>query len=52
MALGRVNKTGVQYLKKGEFVLPYGVKPTKDQLSQNQKKKPKRNSVLVKRKRK
>lgn len=32
MALGRVRKTGIQSLKKGEYVLPYGVKPTRQQL--------------------
>lgn len=36
---GRVKKTGVALVHKGEFVLPVGVKPTKAQLKKVAKKR-------------
>jgi hypothetical protein len=36
---GRVKQTGQRILEKGEFVLPYGVKPTKAQIKAVQMKK-------------
>jgi hypothetical protein len=36
---GRVKQTGQRILEKGEFVLPYGVKPTKMQIKAVQAKK-------------
>jgi hypothetical protein len=39
MSVGRVKSTRQQFLAKGDFVLPFGIKPTRDQIARVEKKK-------------
>jgi hypothetical protein len=37
MSVGRVKSTSRQFLRKGDFVLPFGIKPTRDQIEMVEK---------------